>query len=113
MPATLALLDTTRSTPSAWTAFGRWMQASGLLDSDPGRCARWSRPALDSRMSASGRPSRAHLLIATPTLLDPNFHRTVVLLLEHTDEGALGVVLNRPSETARPAAAVPDLARGR
>ena len=38
------------------------------------------------------------LLIAAPNLLDPNFFRTVVLLLEHQDEGAVGVVLNRPSE---------------
>ena len=40
------------------------------------------------------------LLVATPTLQDPNFLRTVVLLLQHDEaEGALGVVLNRPSET--------------
>ena len=38
------------------------------------------------------------LLVATPLLPDPNFDRTVVLLLAHSDEGALGVVLNRPSE---------------
>jgi putative AlgH/UPF0301 family transcriptional regulator len=31
--------------------------------------------------------------------LDPNFWRTVVLIVEHSDEGALGLVLNRPSET--------------
>ncbi len=37
--------------------------------------------------------------MATPELGDPNFDRTVVLLLEHTVEGAVGVVLNRPSET--------------
>jgi putative transcriptional regulator len=42
---------------------------------------------------------RGHLLIAAPTLLDPNFSRAVILIAEHTDEGALGVVLNRPSET--------------
>jgi putative transcriptional regulator len=36
------------------------------------------------------------LLVATPDLRDPNFARTVVLMLEHGDEGALGVVLNRP-----------------
>lgn len=42
---------------------------------------------------------RGHLLIAGPGLLDPNFWRTVVLVGEHTDEGALGVVLNRSSET--------------
>jgi putative transcriptional regulator len=51
---------------------------------------------------------KGSLLIAAPTLLDPNFRRTVVLLLEHTPEGAIGVVLNRPSDTeAREA--VPDL----
>ena len=37
--------------------------------------------------------------MATPELGDPNFDRTVVLLLEHTADGAVGVVLNRPSET--------------
>jgi len=41
---------------------------------------------------------RGRLLVAAPSLLDPNFHRTVVLMLEHNDEGALGVVLNRPSD---------------
>jgi putative transcriptional regulator len=43
--------------------------------------------------------ARGQLLIAGPGLLDPNFWRTVVLIVEHTDEGALGLVLNRPSET--------------
>lgn len=37
------------------------------------------------------------LLVATPALMDPNFDHTVVLLLECDDNGALGVVLNRPS----------------
>jgi putative transcriptional regulator len=43
---------------------------------------------------------RGHLLIAGPGLVDPNFWRTVVLVGEHTEEGALGVVLNRSSETS-------------
>ena len=43
---------------------------------------------------------RGHLLIAGPALVDPNFWRTVVLIGEHTEEGALGVVLNRSSETS-------------
>lgn len=43
--------------------------------------------------------AKGQLLIAGPALLDPNFWRTVVLIVEHTDEGALGLVLNRPSET--------------
>ena len=38
------------------------------------------------------------LLVATPALQDPNFVDTVVLLLDVNDEGALGVVLNRPSQ---------------
>jgi len=37
------------------------------------------------------------LLIAMPQLVDPNFRRTVVLLCEHSSEGAWGLVLNRPS----------------
>lgn len=52
---------------------------------------------------------QGHLLIAAPSLLDPNFRRTVVLVAEHGDDGALGVVLNRPSET-EVADAVPPLA---
>lgn len=39
------------------------------------------------------------LLLAMPQLLDPNFHRSVVLLCKHNDEGALGFVVNRPVET--------------
>ncbi|MEA2293477.1 MAG: putative transcriptional regulator [Solirubrobacteraceae bacterium] len=51
---------------------------------------------------------RGQLLIAGPTLLDPNFVRAVVLIGEHNADGALGVVLNRPSETTV-GEAVPDL----
>src|ERR1700744_2807205 len=39
------------------------------------------------------------LLVATPVLTDPNFHRTVILVVEHeAEEGTLGVVLNRPTD---------------
>lgn len=38
------------------------------------------------------------MLVAAPSLRDPNFDRTVVLVVEHGEEGAMGVVLNRPSE---------------
>ena len=38
------------------------------------------------------------LLVSTPALHDPTFRRTVVLLLDHDEDGALGVVLNRPTE---------------
>ena len=38
------------------------------------------------------------LLVATPVLGDPNFARSVVLILDHDGDGALGVVVNRPTE---------------
>ena len=37
-------------------------------------------------------------LIAMPALADPNFHRTVTFLCAHNDEGAMGIVINRPME---------------
>lgn len=61
-------------------------------------------------MTAAGR-----LLVATPALLDPNFYRTVVFLAEHNEDGALGVVLNRPVDAADVAEFLPawaDLAVG-
>jgi putative transcriptional regulator len=51
-------------------------------------------------MSVDMDSLRGQLLIASPSLLDPNFWRTVVLVTEHGDEGAAGLVLNRPSESA-------------
>jgi len=43
-------------------------------------------------------PRSGRLLVATPTIADPNFERAVVLVLEHDPEGTLGVVLDRPSD---------------
>ena len=37
-------------------------------------------------------------LIAMPTLADPNFHRTVTYMCHHDEEGAMGIVINRPLE---------------
>ncbi|RYB95158.1 YqgE/AlgH family protein [Nocardioides oleivorans] len=42
--------------------------------------------------------SSGMLLVASPALQDPNFAETVVLLLDVNEDGALGVVLNRPSQ---------------
>jgi putative transcriptional regulator len=41
-----------------------------------------------------------HFLIASPSILDPNFRRTVVFITAHTEEGAVGVILNRCSESS-------------
>jgi putative transcriptional regulator len=49
------------------------------------------------------------LLVAEPMLGDPNFDRTVVLMIQHTAEGALGLVLNRPTDVPV-AEALPDWA---
>jgi putative transcriptional regulator len=56
-------------------------------------------------MDESGMPAdvevtlTGRLLVASPDLGDPNFARTVVLVVNHDEEGAHGVVLNRPSTT--------------
>ena len=59
------------------------------------------------RVSSPGFPSlepscKGKLLVATPPLTDPNFDRTVVYMLEHTADGAVGVVLNRPLHEPAP-----------
>jgi putative transcriptional regulator len=51
---------------------------------------------------------RGHLLLAAPSLFDPNFRRTVVFVAEHGEAGAMGLVINRPAEAAV-TETVPDL----
>ena len=55
-------------------------------------------------------PVKGQLLIAGPRLVDPNFWRTVVLVVDHSEDGAFGLVLNRPSETSV-GEAVPELVK--
>lgn len=43
---------------------------------------------------------RGHILIASVGLRDPNFFKTVVLMVEHGDKGAMGLVVNRPSKVS-------------
>jgi putative transcriptional regulator len=52
---------------------------------------------------------RGKLLLSAPNLFDPNFRRTVLLIAEHTPDGAMGLVLNRPAEVTI-GEAVPGLA---
>jgi putative transcriptional regulator len=51
----------------------------------------------------------AHLLVSSPALYDPNFRKTVVLMADHDENGALGLVLNHLSEVTV-GQAVPPLA---
>lgn len=51
---------------------------------------------------------RGKLLLSAPSLFDPNFRRTVLLIAEHTPEGAMGLVLNRRAEVTV-GEAVPEL----
>ena len=51
-------------------------------------------------MFPSAPVTKGRLLLAAPPLEDPNFDRTVIYVLEHHDEGAVGVVINRSSDEA-------------
>lgn len=44
--------------------------------------------------------TKGRLLVATPPLTDPNFDRTVVFVLEHHEDGAIGLIVNRPTDEA-------------
>jgi putative transcriptional regulator len=70
-----------------------------------------SRGSRSEKMTPMDEPLpeslRGHLLVAAPSLIDPNFRRTVVLIGEHSDDGALGIVLNRPSDVTVGQAAPP------
>lgn len=49
-------------------------------------------------MKKTSMSLKHHFLIAMPDMADPNFAQTVVYLAEHSDEGAMGVIINRPTE---------------
>jgi len=82
--------------------------AASLIEAGPGRHSGlgldndWLVPSRSPRgfdpFGGAPRPETfaTHLLVASPRLEDPNFARRVILILEHGEHGALGVVLNRP-----------------
>lgn len=49
-------------------------------------------------MSALSSPLSNHLLVALPSLVDPQFARSVALICQHDENGAMGVVVNQPSD---------------
>ena len=59
---------------------------------EPARFFRWSVAVVNDSLSGK-------LVVAAPGMDDPNFEHAVILMVEHHDEGALGLVLNRPTNT--------------
>jgi len=55
-------------------------------------------PVNDAPDESSSELKTPTLLLAMPQILDPFFQRSVVLLLDHNDEGSVGFILNRPTE---------------
>lgn len=49
-------------------------------------------------MNESASYLKGHFLMAMPTLMDPNFRKSVTCISEHTDEGAVGIVVNQVHE---------------
>lgn len=64
----------------------------------------WARPPSWCRMvdvelgGTSELTTKGSLLVAVPLMDEPTFHRTVIYMLQHDDDGALGLVINRPTE---------------
>jgi putative transcriptional regulator len=54
--------------------------------------------ALGAAAAHAQAPERGFFLVAKPTILDPNFSRTVVLIAHAPDGGTVGVILNRPTK---------------
>lgn len=67
--------------------------AQGLPRAGPTAAPRGGRPSSD-------RIARGVFLVASELLNDPNFSQTVVLLLEYDNSGAMGLVINRPTEVS-------------
>jgi putative transcriptional regulator len=68
-----------------------------VVDSPRGRVLSARARGKDGDVSLVTPRLAGHLLVATPALGDPHFDRSVVLVLDHDDSGALGVVINRPT----------------
>ncbi len=78
---------------------GRWVAAGLLVAVLPGTDRLHAADALEL--------GKGLFLIAEPSLHDPNFRETVVLLLHHGAKGTTGVIVNRPTDT-RLSSVLPD-----
>jgi putative transcriptional regulator len=66
------------------------------------------RAALPGNAHPTVQPAKGTFLVASRTLADPNFSETVVLLLSYDEHGAVGVIINQPTDV-RLASALPDI----
>ncbi len=80
--------------------FDRFERVRSVSTSAPATSAPTSRRPSAAEDEGERMSLRGRLLVAEPTMDDPNFRRTVVYLIEHSADGALGLVLNRPGEVA-------------
>ena len=79
-------------------AGAQWAQAVGVWRRAGARRLASGRAGPDTMPMSFSTTLANHFLIAMPGLQDPNFSRTVTYICEHTDQGAMGIVINRPME---------------
>jgi putative transcriptional regulator len=65
---------------------------------NPANCAETGRRLQLSPMAGSTANFTCHFLIAMPAMADPNFAGTLTYVCEHNADGALGIVVNRPTD---------------
>ncbi len=70
----------------------------GLHSLAPSPADREPVPLPSATRAAPGGPGKGRFLVARRSLVDPNFSQTVVLLIEYGDQGAMGLIVNRPTE---------------
>ena len=76
------------------TRFATWLAAAGRT-----AACLWALTVAFAPVPAQAdpMPGKGMFLVASEDLLDPNFYRTVILLVSYGEEGAMGLVVNRPS----------------
>lgn len=85
-----------RGVPTSLPVFDRLVKSRAV---PPASTAVLRRRGREDRAVTALTVGRGRLLVAAPPLQDPNFDRSVVLVLDHGDDGSVGVVLNRPAAT--------------
>src|SRR5687767_11333969 len=100
LPAVAPRNSASATSFNEWTAMvGTWQTVCRALAGKAARLAPVAPSAApDVRLDTAMKSRQGQLLIASSRLRDPNFFKSVVLIVKDSDEGALGVILNRPLE---------------